>query len=218
MGGTMDATESFVGYLTKKSLFFPDIATSPGPLSSFEKFELAANESISPSTIVHASLVAGIGQARDVPAAYGQGAEGFANRFGADMGRNASNAFFGDFVFASLFKQDPRFFPQSNPSLWGSIKYAARRVVIVRTDAGNSTFNSSGILGLVAGESLANAYLPVSQQGVGQTAQRVGTDIAFQFAGNIFKNYWPKLFRDLGLNRLKVVPAPATDTPVTNGN
>src|SRR5579862_7833633 len=41
-------TAHFVGYLTKKSLFFPDIASSPYPLSAWQKFELFGNESISP--------------------------------------------------------------------------------------------------------------------------------------------------------------------------
>jgi hypothetical protein len=38
----------------------------------------------------------------------------------------------------------------------------------------------------------------------------VGTDFAWRFAGNMFKDYWPKIFRDLGLNRLRVVPDPST--------
>ena len=58
-------------------------------------------------------------------------------------------------------------------------------------------------------EGLANAYLPASEQTAGKSLERVGTDFAWRFAGNMFKNYWPKVFTSLGLNRLKVVPDPS---------
>src|ERR1700676_973215 len=40
-----------VGYVTKRSLFFPDIAVKPGPMSVGEKFKLFGNEAISPLTL-----------------------------------------------------------------------------------------------------------------------------------------------------------------------
>jgi hypothetical protein len=126
------------------------------------------------------------------------------------MARASSNSFFATFLFASMLRQDPRFFPQNEPSIWGSVKYSAQRLVILRNDAGYEVVNTSGLLGPFAAEGLANAYLPAPEQTIGKSLERVGTDFAWRFAGNMFKNYWPTLFRDLGLNRLKVVPDPAT--------
>jgi hypothetical protein len=57
---------------------------------------------------------------------------------------------------------------------------------------------------------LANAYLPASEQTAGKSLERVGTDLGWRFAGNMFKNYWPTIFHDLGLNRLKVIPDPGS--------
>jgi hypothetical protein len=89
------------------------------------------------------------------------------------------------------------------------VKYSAQRLVIIRNDHGNDVVNTSGLLGPFAAEGLANAYLPASEQTAGKSLERVGTDFAWRFAGNMFKDYWPKIFHDLGLNRLKVVPDPA---------
>jgi hypothetical protein len=203
---------TFIGYATNKSILFPDIATSSGPMTDGQKFKLFVNQSISPPYILIAAMSAAFNQAINVPEGYGQGWDAYASRFGANMARASSNSFFGTFVFASILHQDPRFFPQGHPSFWGSVKYSAERVVLTRNDAGSDEFDTSGILAPVAAEALANVYLPDSERTVGKTAKRFGIDLAWQFGGNMFKNYWPTLFRTMGLNRLKVIPTP--ETPV----
>jgi hypothetical protein len=205
--------EKFVGYMTKRSLFFPDIAASPHPLSVGGKFELFVNESISPETILVSAFSAGFEQWRDTPPGYGQGAEGYGKRFGASMATGASSSFFGTFLGASVLRQDPRFFPQSYPTFWGSIKYSARRLVVTRSDSGNDVFNASGLIGPLAGETLANTYLPKTEQTGAKTGERYGIDLAWKFAGNMFKNYWPTIFRDMGLNHLGVIPTPTQTGP-----
>ena len=208
-------TSTVVGYMTNRSLFFPDIATSPGPLSSGQKFKLFLNESVAPPSFLISAVSAGFGQWRDSPAAYGQGAEGYGKRFGSSFARGASQSFFGTFLAASVLHQDPRFFPQYQPTFWGSIKYSARRIVVTRNDSGRDVFNASGLFGPLAGETLANVYLPRSEQTGAKTLERYGSDLGWRFAGNMFKNYWPTLFKDLGLNHLGVIPAPTT-VPATD--
>lgn len=207
--GAVGTTSKFIGYMTNRSLVFPDIATNPGPLGAGGKFKIFVNQSISPAYILAAAASAGVDQARNVPSAYGQGWDAYGDRFGANMARASSNSFFATFLFASMFHQDPRFFPQSDPSFWASVKYSAKRLVVTRNDQGKEVFNTSGVMGPFAAEGLANAYLPASEQTAGKSLERVGTDFAWRFAGNMFKDYWPKIFHDLGLNRLKVVPDPA---------
>jgi hypothetical protein len=203
----------FVGYATNPSTFFPDIATSPGPLTTTGKFKLFVNQSISPPYILESAFSAAFDQARNVPKDYGQGWAGYGSRFGADMARSSSSSFFGTFLFASLLHQDPRFFPESKPSFWRSLKYSTQRVVITRNDSGRDVFNTSGLLGPLASEGLANVYLPSSEQTVGKTLTRFATDLAWRVGGNMFKNYWPTFFRNMGLNRLKVIPDPVRQKP-----
>jgi hypothetical protein len=162
----------FIGYATNPSTFFPDIATSPGPLSAGGKFKLFVNQSISPPYILEAAFSAAYDQARNVPKGNGQGWGAYGSRFGADMARSSSSSFFGTFLLASLLDQDPRFFPESKPSFWRSLKYSTQRVVITRNDSGRDVFNTSGLLGPLASEGLANMYLPSSEQTVGKTLTR----------------------------------------------
>ena len=60
--------------LGRRSIFFPSIATSAGPLSTKQKFELFADESVAPSRFLSSAAGAGISQARNSLDGYGQGA------------------------------------------------------------------------------------------------------------------------------------------------
>ena len=209
-----DAATRFIGYATNRSFVFPDIATNPNPLSPGGKFKLFVNQSISPAYVLEAAISAAYSQARNSPSAYGQGWDAYGGRFGASMARGSSNAFFNSFLLASIMHEDPRFFPQNRPTFWGSVKYSAKRLVVTRRDSGKEVFNTSGIVGTLAAETLANVYLPQSEQTGAKTAERFGTDLAWRFAGNMFRNYWPTIFHSMNLQRLKVVPDPGSpDNP-----
>jgi hypothetical protein len=186
-----------VATIRRKSLFFPDIATSENRLSPGEKFKLFVNNSASFSALASSALSAGIGQAEDYPEGYGQGAEGYGKRFGAEMARNASSEFFGTFLLATVLRQDPRFFPQAEPTLGSSIKYAVTRVFVTRNDDGKDVANWSGLLGPAMGEGLANAYWPEDERTAGKTFARYGGDLAGRVGTNFLRNYWPVLFKKL---------------------
>jgi hypothetical protein len=198
--------QSFIGYVTSRSIVFPDIATNPLPLSAGGKFKIFVNQGISPAYILGSGVSAAVNQANDSPSATGQGWDAYGTRFGYSMARASSTSFFGTFVFASMLHQDPRFFPESHPRILHAIKYSAVRIVVTRNDKGNDVFNSSGLLGPLAAEALSNSYLPRSEQTGARTMERYGSDLAWRFAANIFKEYWPTIFRDMHLQ--KVMPSP----------
>jgi len=189
----------FFSTVARKSLVFPDLATSEGPLSTGEKFKLFVNNSISPSTLFAAAAGSGISQAINSPEGYGQGGEGYAKRFGSSMARHASNNFFGTFLLASALHEDPRFFPQVNPTFGGSVKYSVQRLFITRkdSDVDRYTTNWSGLLGPALGEGLANAYWPEQERTAGDTLVRYGVDMATTAGYNMLRNYWPVFFKKL---------------------
>jgi hypothetical protein len=185
--------------LQQRSLVFPDLATSEGRLSSWQKFELAANNSVALSTVGAALIGSAYGQATNRPSGYHQGAQGYGKRFGADMARAASDNLFGNFLLASALHQDPRFFVERNLSFKQSVKYAAVRVIITSTDAGGKQVNYSGLIGPLLGEGLANAYYPDQNRTVGSTFTRYAADLSWKFGGNLLRQYWPTINRTLRL-------------------
>jgi hypothetical protein len=208
-----DSTKSEdYGLLSKNSWFFPNIATSSGPLSPGQKLELAARNSISLAALVGAGVGAGVNQARNSPAGYGQGAEGYGKRFGAGMARNASSQVFGTFLLASALHQDPRFYVKGHLNFGESIKYSIRRVFITRSDSGEQVVNWSGLIGPAMAEGLANAYYPDSYNSAANTFSRYGYDLMWIAGANLLREYWPKINRKLNILPQRPT-SPATGQP-----
>lgn len=183
--------------IATRSRFFPDIASTSGPLSTGGKFELFVGDSLSFGTVMESGLSSAVAQAKNSPDGYHQGWEGYGKRFGSSMARRASSEFFGTFMLASMLHQDPRFFPQSNPTFKGSVKYSVRRLFITASDDGRDVPNWSGLLGRLFSESLANAYWPDEDRDMNHTMQRYGFDLATVVGTNMLRNYWPVFFKKL---------------------
>lgn len=197
----LHSSVAFFQLLQRKSVFFPDLATNTGPLNRWQKFKLAANNSVSLATISSALVASAYGQAINSPAGYHQGGEGYAKRFGADMARSASANLFGTFLIASMLHEDPRFYVRRHLSFKESVKYAAVRIAVTRSDRGARVVNFDGLLGPLAGEGLANTYYPEGNRGVSSTFIRYGSDLGWKFGGHLLRQYWPSINR-----RLRLVP------------
>jgi hypothetical protein len=208
-----NAFNTTIEILRRRSIFFPNIATSVGPLSSKQKFQLFADESVAPSRFLSSAAGAGISQARNSLDGYGQELGGYGKRFGSSMATAAANNFFGTFVIASALHRDPRYFVTLHGGAVHRIGYALTRIVISRTDDGREAANWSGMLGPLLAESLANSYLPVKEQTAGRTFQRYGIRIGLNTASNALREYWPTIFRNLRLT--KIAPGQKSDPTVT---
>jgi hypothetical protein len=203
----------FVQLLERKSLVFPDLATNKEVFGRRDKFMLAINNSVSLATIGATLVAAAYGQAIDSPEGYGQGAEGYGKRLGSGMARAASENLFGTFAIASILREDPRFYVKRNLSFGQSVKYAAVRVAVTRSDAGRRVVNFSGLLGPLAGEALANTYFPEGSRGVSSTVIRYSADLGWRFAGNLLRQYWPNINKKLRLAPPVLQSAPAPNKP-----
>src|SRR6266581_8969449 len=159
-----NAFHSTIEILGRRSVFFPDLATSRGPLSRKQKFELFAGESVAPSRFLSSAAGAGYGQARDSLTGYGQGMGGYGKRFGASMATAASTNFFATFLLPSMLRDDPRHFVLLHGSPGRRVGYALSRIAVTRTDRGTEAPNWAGMAGPLLAESLANSYLPASEQ------------------------------------------------------
>jgi len=204
-----------IAILGRRSTFFPELAHDKGPLDSLQKLELAVDETIAPSRFLASMFTAGISQARNSLPGYGQEWGGYGKRYGSSVGSTASSNMFGTFLLPSMLHEDPRYFVKAFGSPRSRILYALERVVVTRTDDGRSTFNWSGLMGGLMAESLATSYLPDEERTAAKTFTRFGARIGFSALDNVVKEYWPTIFKSLGITKL--VPSqhsdPGTVTP-----
>lgn len=183
--------------LQRKSIVFPNIATSTERLSVGQKFQLFVDNTGSVNSITWAMLGSAVTQADNAPTGFGQGWNAYGKRFGSALARTASSEFFGTFVLASALHQDPRFYAEINPPLMHAAKYSVKHVFIMRNDQGHEGIAWSGLGGPLLGEALANVYWPERNRTVGDTLLRYGLDLASRAGGNMLREYWPVVLQKM---------------------
>ncbi len=148
--------------------FFPNYYVSydphPVPLTTRQKYHLAWKSSIDPVTWFMTGAVAGMEQGSNTFAGYGQGAQGYGKRFGANTADTFVNTMLTGAVLPSLFRQDPRYFYKGNGSIWSRAMYAIANSVICKGDNGHWQPSYSGILGGLASGGISNLYYPPSDR------------------------------------------------------
>jgi hypothetical protein len=169
------------------------------PLSVGEKFGLLQHY-FDPFTFVFTSITAGIEQGTDEKAGYGQGAMGYAKRYGADFTDGLTNEIFVTGVFPVLLHQDPRYYRLGRGSGFKRTAYALSRIVIPRGDSGNNRFNASEFLGNLTSGALSMTYYPQNQRNVGEVFTRMGVEIGYDSLFNVLKEFYPDLKRKFSHN------------------
>jgi Carboxypeptidase regulatory-like domain len=144
--------------------FFVTYDPHPVPLTAKLKFELAWKSALDPFTISAVGAVAGIEQAGNQWRGYGQGAAGYAKRYGATYADVFAGTYIGSAVLPSILKQDPRYFYKGRGSKGSRLLHALAGAIICKGDNGRSQPNFSNIGGAFATGALANLYYPASQR------------------------------------------------------
>jgi hypothetical protein len=141
------------------------------PLTPGQKFKVVARGVFDPMEFVLVGLVAGLGQASDSNPSYGQGAQGYAKRYGTAYGDNAIENFMAYAVLPSVLHQDPRYYQLGQGGFRKRAVHALSRVVLTRSNSGQSEFNYSEILGAGGAAAISTyAYHPQSERSFGNVA------------------------------------------------
>ena len=155
---------------------FPNFYTSyewnAAPLNAKQKFKVALKATTDPLIFVTTALVAGVQQERGTyDKDYGDGFEGYAERFGAQYGNAVIGRFIGAAILPSIFHQDPRYFYMGPPSTTGQrFRHAVAFSVTARSDKGHDGHlvpNYSHILGNFIAGYISRTYHPNSSNGIG---------------------------------------------------
>src|SRR5258708_25194456 len=144
--------------------FYVSYVSNPEPLSGGQKYRLALRTSVDPISIAISGGIAGVEQSQDAFSGYGQGAGGYAKRFGAAYGDGFVGTFLADAVFPSLLHQDPRYFYKGKGSIRSRALHAIASVVICKGDNGRWQPNYSNGLGNLAAAGISNVYYPASDR------------------------------------------------------
>lgn len=179
------------------------------PLSPAQKFRLAYKSALDPFEFVAAGALAGWGQAVNDNAGYGQGALGYAKRYGASYTDSADGVLWGNAIYPILLHEDPRYFRKGAGSVWGRIGYAVSTTVWTKNDNGTWGPNYANVLGNITAGGISNLYYPQANRGVGLTFEGAATVTAEGALGALGVEFWPDISRKIFHKRDGIPPAPA---------
>jgi len=169
--------------------FYVTYVPNAAPLTPKQKYYLAWRLMIDPAYFVAAGAVAGIQQARNEFSGYGQGAQGYAKRYGATFADFTISNFLGNAVLPSIFKQDPRYFYKGTGTTKSRIQYALANAVICKGDNGHWQANYSSILGSLAAGGISNLYYPASDRGAALVFENTAIGIGSTAILNLLKEF-----------------------------
>jgi hypothetical protein len=170
--------------------FYVVYAPNAAPLDKRQKLSLAWKTLVDPVTIVASGAFAGVEQADDSFSGYGQGAQGYAKRFGANLADNVTSTMIGGVLLPSLLKQDPRYFYKGTGTIRARAFYAIANAVICKGDNGRWQPNYSGIFGELAAGGISNLYYPASDEsGVSLTFENALLGMAEGAAQNLLQEF-----------------------------
>jgi hypothetical protein len=193
------------------------------PLTTKEKYQLFFKSASDPWPFLLTAFSAGIDQAQDSFPEYGQGAQGYAKRFGADYTDYFTGNLLGNAVLASLLKEDPRYFQKGTGKISTRFLWAAASTVWCKRDSGSWGPNYANVVGNLMGAAVSNIYYPAADRTVSGTFERGFTVTAEAIVGSEVIEFWPDLVRHhnrkkaqklAGQNGLTVAQPPAPPTSV----
>jgi hypothetical protein len=170
--------------------YYVSYVANAAPLNTRQKFQLAWKSTVDPFTFGFTAAIAGIEQAQNRFSGYGQGAQGYAKRYGASYGDLVTSTYIGGAILPSLLKQDPRYFYKGTGSKKSRALYAIANAVICKGDNAHWQPSYSAILGSLASGAISNLYYPASDRdGVALTFENALIGIGASAGANLLQEF-----------------------------
>jgi hypothetical protein len=170
----------------------PD-APSVQPPTQAEKFHTFVDEARSPLTLGAVGVNAGVMRETELGHVTPGAQPSLTALYKAAFIQKESSAFFGKYLYPSLLKQDPRYYPSTSSSFLGRVTYAASRILITRNDSGERTLNTSYFLGVLTSVAIATAYRPYWVRSTSGTFKTFGSTIGSDAGLNLFHEFGPDM-------------------------
>lgn len=164
---------------------------SAWPLTQEEKFRVFLEDARSPLTAGAIGINATVMYATEAERSAAGRQTSLAAFYGAAALQKESSSFFGKYLYSSLLKQDPRYYPSTSESFAGRAIYAASRIFITRKDSGERTLNTSYFLGLLTAKMVATAYRPYWARSNSITFKTFGSGMGSDMGMDLLHEFGP---------------------------
>lgn len=125
---------------------------------------------------------------------WGQGAEGFARRFGTRVSQSMAKGT-GQALAGWIFKEDPRFYPSRKDGLWPRIGFALVHTLVVKNANGREQLSAGRIAGAFSSGFVGMAWTPDPINSPEDALVRSGTSMGGVIAGSLWKEFQPDVMK-----------------------
>ena len=169
------------------------------PLSTREKFSLAAHDSVLDySSFTWTAILAGQAMLLNSDPELGGGITGYGRYYWRTFTDGVSGTFFTEAIVPAITHEDPRYYTLGEgKGFFHRTGYAISRSFVTKTDSGGTSFNWSEIGGNGLEAALANAYYPPQERGLNQTAVNWGTQMESAVLNHFFQEFWPDIRKNV---------------------
>jgi hypothetical protein len=163
------------------------------PMTQGERFHHFVAGTFSLESIIRSAAGAGILQWSDTPAEWGQGAEGYARRFGNSYAQHIMRQTIS-YGAADLLHEDNRYVPSGQTGTGARLKYAVASSFLARKDDGTRRISISRLGAYAAVAFLSREWQPHSTNGAQNAATNFETTLGTEVGFNIAREFFPRFF------------------------
>jgi hypothetical protein len=164
------------------------------PLTQSERNQLYFRTMVNPLGFLKAGFSAGIDQANDKPREWEQGGSGYGKRFGNILAQYSIQRTIS-YALGSALHEDNRYFNSGKQGFWPRTGYALTSGILARHDDGSRHLSVSQVGGVAAGAFLSRAWLPPSQNSLGDAAVSFGITMGSNAGFGLVKEFIPDVLR-----------------------
>jgi hypothetical protein len=164
------------------------------PLTGSDRLRMFGSGVFGPMALATSTLSAAIGQWRDSPHEWPQGAEGYGMRFGSGYAQRivGETLMLGS---SSLFHQDSRYFRSTESGTGARLKHAILSTFTARRDDGSTTFGYARIGSMLGASFISRTWQPASTGGVGNAMANFGSSVGAAMGFNVAREFLSQKFR-----------------------
>jgi hypothetical protein len=163
------------------------------PLTAYEKFVIATHDSFDSREFMLAAALTELNMLSGQDPEWGQGVKGFAKRYGASLADQTISNYLTEAALPVLFHEDPRYFRLGGSNHVHRVVHALSWIIINKDDNGHTAPNFAEQVGSFSSAAIGWYYYPTQERLWSQVANRFITQISFDAASSVLKEYWPDI-------------------------
>ena len=161
-----------------------------------DKLSFHLRQSVGPLAFAGDAAYAGLLQAADTPAEWGQGGSGYGKRLASTAACSGIHSALAFGLDAALH-EDPRYFRSAGGGFWRRTGHAFRGVILTRTDQGTEALSIWRLGSAYGAAYLSNQWYPGRLNTVGLGFAQGSLQLGFDLVTNMASEFWPDLKRKI---------------------